>query len=282
MNKLFDIPTTIWAKFNGPDLVEVEITATKDSRSKIWGIIVRDDFNPGVAQFGIRGDTPTTIILRPYPGYEKSDLVAQMAYAAACLAQVEDFTVLFDDPKGNGPPTIKNLPIVTGFRVDDHTAREFQKLYVSYMAAKTLKNMIGDLGLSMIDYDTIRSWQVAAEEALRRLRFPDAKRKLNFRELSVVTDAVDLVSQCAAEAQVIRQDQAVANDELREQVDVFAAAIKNCGPLPTFVSRYHELLGAVKVEQIIGQDSVDSFPWAKIRTAMKIIRANTPPVPEKK
>lgn len=276
--KLFDIQTTIRAEFNGTKLEEVKITAAKSNRSKIWHIIVQNDFNPGVARFGSRGDTPTTIILHPYPGYEESGLVVQMAYAAACLTQIKDFTLLFDDPRGNGPAALENLPGVIGFKINDSTIYEFQKLYVSYMAGETLQGLAHELS-SGVNYNALCNWRAEAEEALRRLRFTG--KKLNAGEFIAITEAAKLVSRYTKEAQTIRQIQATANDELRQKIDTFAATIKASGPIPSLISRYYELLSTIEAEQIIRQDCVNSFtkPWEEIQEAMRVIRANTPPVP---
>ncbi len=279
MNKLFEIPTTVSAESDGTNLVEVRITTSKEVRSKIWHIIVQNDFNPAVAQFGLKGDSPTTIILRPYSGYEESGLVAQMAYAAACLAQVEDFTLLFDDPSGSGPAVLENLPEVIGFEINGGTIYELQKLYVSYMARETLQSLAHELSSLSIDYEAFRNWRAEAEDALRRLRF--SGKKLNPGEYLALTNAAKLVNRYAEEAASIRRIQDIADRDLRQKIDSFATKIKDYGPIPNLVSKYYDLLAAVLTEHRIRRESVDSLVKSRkeIREAMGVIRANTPPVP---
>lgn len=126
MSKLFEIPTIVKAQYEGEidlRLVSVRITTTMKKRSAIWKLVVNGDLNPGAARYGYREDTPTTITLTPYPGYDGA-LVANMAYAFACITEADDWTHLFSVPASRfGEKNVKT----EGFQPDYDVALEIQR-----------------------------------------------------------------------------------------------------------------------------------------------------------
>lgn len=167
MSKLFEIQTIVKVQFEGeidPRICSVRITATKKRRSAIWKLVVNDNLNPGVARYGYSNDSLTTITLTPYRGYDGS-LVANMAYAFACITQADDWTHLFSIPA----PTlgVKNVK-TEGFQPDDDVVLEIQRLFVNWKAVSDLNSRIGDLKLEGINTNAIYAWNREAIECLRR------------------------------------------------------------------------------------------------------------------
>ena len=285
--KLFDIRTTIKAQFRQVDvdsriLVEVKIIASKAVRSRIWNIIVKDYFNPGVAQYGFKDDTPTSLTLVPYPGYEHSDLVAQMAEAAACFALVEDFTVLlhqnvfnvFDEGQTPWPD----------FAIDGKTIAELQRHYAGYMAVKDLQNRVHDLSFKGINYNAVREWHNEAVEAFRRLQFASVNpgnEKTRSAQLDIAVKNLSRIENIESEARALHETQASIKRQLEAAIAVFTAAAEASGATSRLRDSYHQIGFRLRIEQTRLDTDVDGFAqsWEDVRWLIEEIRKVTPPSP---
>lgn len=277
VNTLFDIRTTVsatWAAVR-PDgkLLFVNITASKAIRTRIWEIVTDDHFNPSAAHF--KGGAPTVITLTPYSGYEDTDLVVQMAYAAACLALVTDFTTLLDrsvfDLLGDDVIPDRN------FAADPEKIAAFQTRYVASMAAKTLQRLVDDGdGLSFY-VAKATNLNDEAQEALRRLKFSE----VTTAKLKDVEDLAREIAYIEKKVRNIYGQEIVSRRFLANEVNGFAAEIKAAGPTPVLVALYEILYTKLVAQAADLRRDADAFTgsWNELRGLMTEIRQNTPPPP---
>lgn len=270
--KLFDIRTTVAVASYTFD--PVIITASKAIRNRIWEIVVNDHFNPGVAHY--HGQA-TTITLSPYPGYE-GKLVIQMAFAAACLAQVEDFTILFDKPVRQLllDRNLQSMPLARRFEVNWETIAAFQERYVASMATKTLQRMIGDLNGLGFYANAIGDLNDEAQAALRRLKFSGNVTPI---EIEVIKVLAKQIANIEERVLYLYELEIASQRFLAREVDGFAAEIKVFGPIPVLVAAYKTLYTKLAAKAADFQRDVDSFtdPWNQFQRLMAELRQNTPP-----
>lgn len=275
-SKLFKIEVTV----NYDHATNVaRIVAPKAIRSKIWNLVTNDWFNPGVARYD--GNSPTSITLKAYPGYEEGRLVAQMAFAAACFAQVDDFTSLLDDTCVID--RLSPAPEAIDFKPDPAIIMEFQAVVGGYLAIKDLQRRVDELG--GINYQAIKNWYDEAVEAFRRLQFADTgNEKVHQNQLDVATANIYRIERIEARAWTMREAKADVKRQLKAAIADFAATIEAESVTEQARNSYHQISAYLKSEQVLLDTEVDAFTqdWDILRVSMDALRKVTPPAPPKK
>ncbi len=273
MSKLFDIPTIVKAELEVKidlRIVSVRITTTKEKRSAIWHLVVNDDLNPGVARYGYREDAPTTITLTPYPGYD-GDLVANMAYAFACIVEARDWTNLFSVPASDfGEENVKT----EGFQPNKEVMLEIQRLYVTKKAVDVLNSMVNDLKFMGLNTNAIYAWNREAIECLRRAGGTSTapasvvSKVGKIGEYANLARAIDLIK--LANLTIIKRK--VASFEL--STAMFSST--------ELAQQYFAIVSMIDSETTRLSDEVDDFStdWDEIQQNLMVaIRKATPPAP---
>ncbi len=266
MSKLFEIPTIVEILPSGT----VRITATKVKRSAIWKLVVDDDLNPGAARYGYREDTPTTITLTSYSSYD-GGLVANMAYAFACITEADDWTHLFSVPASNfGEKNVRTK----GFQPDDDVVLEIQRLFVNGKAVNGLNSMANDLKFKGLNTDAIYAWNREAIECLRRAGG-------TFSAPASIVANVEKVSEYAKLARAIDGLKQVNLGIIKREIASFEQSIAMFNPTE-LAQKYFEIVRMIDDETARLQTEVDDFDasWDEIQQHLMVaIRKATPPAP---
>lgn len=268
MSKLFDIPTIVEVLISGES---VRITATSEKRSAIWRLVVNNSLNPGVAKYGYhKYDTPTTITLTTYPGYDGA-LVANMAYAFACIVEADDWTNLFSVPASRfGEKNVKT----EGFKPDNDVALEIQRLFVTEKAVNVLKSMVNDLKFKGLNTDAIYAWNHEATECLRRAGGTSTA-------LASIVANVEKVGEYASLARASDKTKLVNLRAIQEAVALFEQS--TAGNKPADLAQgYFKIVRWIDDETTRLEAEVDIFAthWDMLQFELMVqIRKATPPAP---
>lgn len=264
----FDIKTTVTAQVKSKGIEFVRIVAAKAVRSAIWNLATNDNLNPGVARY--EGGAPTVITLTPYPGYD-GELVANLAYALALLANIPDWTDLFTS---NATQLAGELVGFESFRPDQEVIDEVQQIYLNWKSITTLKNMAHNLGFSGYNTGAILEWNREATECFRRSSdIVQAK----------IHPMIKNLDEYAIEARRISATKAARLHALEAEIEMFEILITRGSRQDAYQS-YFKIWGAIETEgdRLRAEAKQHGGEFAMIRDSLMVtIHRASPPAPKK-
>ncbi len=267
--QIFNIPTTVTAQIEDGRITSVRIVAAKETRSAIWNLATNDQLNPGVAQY--HGGAPTVIALTPYPGYN-GILTANLAYAFALLANVEDWTDLFVSSAVSLAGTMVEAENFTPY---PETLNEIQLMYLNWKSVSSLRNQVHNLAYDGYNAGAILEWYQEAVECFRR-----SSSEVQ-ATISWIMSALD---KHATEARRISAATAKNRSELEEKVKAFETLVNSDAPRKHINQSYFGIVQAILVESGRLQKEVelhkDEFRIIQ-NELMTTLRLSTPPAPPK-
>lgn len=264
------------------NLFSVVILADRPARHNTWVILHNTLFNPYIVKVEDQG--PTGIVLFPNKGYNETDIVAQMAYAAMCFAQTDNLLETLLENRRNyfaveQPREFFQRPKIKNFLLDPGTLILLQDVYLGSLLVDRLTSRKQELEKVGPDFGYVWECLKEAREALRRLKFYSPRDELEYKRVEYLVGGMERLY---LSIQQVSLDKNKTLESIKFDIDVLERYVQEFGASDNAVSLFRD--ASKKIGKAIEEFDIEAKnrfkqPILNISETMDEIRAKTPPAP---